>query len=821
MVTLTGNGLPDLAATGKNFSGAMAVLNVGRFITFSRIITNHVAGSGQFNYPTNGPILLQQPFMWTAFYKGAQRYYLECHLNCLDTAGEWYYRPATRELFFWAPGGGPPAGDLRGKTATYAFDLNGANNLTLEGLNFFGATFRLLNGAFCTVQDCAFDHYACSRRMLGVEDDLVTNGMTQLLGDTQMNGPSGSCNTIRNCTFGYNDGSALVVQGQYDLVENVQMHDIDWSGQGGFTCNVIGTRDSIVRRLTAWNAGSSECVMVGAESLVELCDLGQQLGALQGDGACVQVFSALQNGVEVRHCWVHDNNKFGIRADYDGENVVYPQGYGTNMLVHHNVTWGMTGVGESPAIHMEGDCHRVLNNLSFSNLTRDICLTSPDNLGNTHTVTRNNLTGPCGIGVDRMMNCQDSPPGTADHNWLGDVRTQVIDFDSRDFRPRLGSAVVDAGLPVAGVTDGYLGTAPDIGAYEFGDCNYWIPGYQTAQAMPHVPTNGATVNTTNVDLVWLGGYQGVSYDVYCGDNLLSVADANHGSPEFKQNQTNNIFTVTGLITNRAYYWRVDTIKSDGSLVLGGTSAFSTQAPLIINGSFESPTIDEAIAAGSPGLSGIWADNVSLNGWLGMAGVNKLMVVDGNQNLYWNDPQGKSIAQTLGTTVSGETGGTYTVQYTRQIIAQPSIKNLRFTAELLIGGQVVDIEQYTNVSVPAALHQLRYTNDGSRIGQSITIRFSADSDEGWTGASQIQSVFLDNVQVSSIPPLRLMVALAAGRIEFQWCSWIGATYALECAPSVAGPWQTCMPGLPATPPTNSLLVPLDRSSASVFYRLRLD
>jgi hypothetical protein len=44
-----------------------------------------------------------------------------------------------------------------------------------------------------------------------------------------------------------------------------------------------------------------------------------------------------------------------------------------------------------------------------------------------------------------------------------------------DFRPRAGSALIDAGKHIPGITDGYQREAPDIGAYEF-DGQRWLPG---------------------------------------------------------------------------------------------------------------------------------------------------------------------------------------------------------------------------------------------------------------------------------------------------------------------------------------------------------
>jgi len=40
--------------------------------------------------------------------------------------------------------------------------------------------------------------------------------------------------------------------------------------------------------------------------------------------------------------------------------------------------------------------------------------------------------------------------------------------DGLDFRPRAGSAAVDAGVELPTITDGFSGRAPDLGAFELG-----------------------------------------------------------------------------------------------------------------------------------------------------------------------------------------------------------------------------------------------------------------------------------------------------------------------------------------------------------------
>ena len=82
------------------------------------------------------------------------------------------------------------------------------------------------------------------------------------------------------------------------------------------------------------------------------------------------------------------------------------------------------------------------------------------------------------------------------------IRGITIMFRIMIFRPKKGSVLIDAGVVIPGVNDGqdidlnhpplypgqnrkYIGSAPDIGAYEYGDSVYWIPGFR--YAYPSVP----------------------------------------------------------------------------------------------------------------------------------------------------------------------------------------------------------------------------------------------------------------------------------------------------------------------------------------------
>jgi len=259
-------------------------------------------------------------------------------------------------------------------------------------------------------------------------------------------------------------------------------------------------------------------------------------------------------GCIVRYNWSHNNAKAGIRFDATDTGV-----YGSYGMQHHNVVWGTLFQ------MVKGDYHMIFNNTAFGNGPPDIIIYDKPSAGgvNTHTVTRNNAAGS--IENSSYGPFDGTFPGTHDHNFTGDVAAQLRDSNNNDFRPLAGSVLIDAGVAQAGLTDGFVGSAPDQGAYEYGDTNYWIPGYQSAKATQPIPPDGATKQPAGRDLIWLGGYQGTSYDVYLGTSASAVAAATTASPQYLGRQANNIYAPTHVAPNTTCYWRVDTITPTGTV----------------------------------------------------------------------------------------------------------------------------------------------------------------------------------------------------------------------------------------------------------------
>ena len=135
------------------------------------------------------------------------------------------------------------------------------------------------------------------------------------------------------------------------------------------------------------------------------------------------------------------------------------------------------------------------------------------------------------------------------------IKDELRDAANFDFRPRFGSSLIDTGTHKIGFTDGFIGAAPDIGPYEYGDDYYWIPGHKTEDAKSPIPMDGAASAKPNTDLIWLEGLEMSTNKVYFGSDSDKL--------DLQATQVSNIFMPQQtLIPGETYHWRVDTVADD-------------------------------------------------------------------------------------------------------------------------------------------------------------------------------------------------------------------------------------------------------------------
>lgn len=274
------NGSKNLAGSGLNATGAMAVLNIGSFNTFTSIVQSHKPGSASFTYDDKfGPIKFK-PVM--------NQYFLEDKLEFLDQPEEWFYDQDTRTVYVMTPDGRSPAGrDVRGKVMTYAFDVTNCSHVIFQKLTLFGATMwasTIDNNNFInnlTLHSINFSYPSYTRRML---HDPSPAQWTKVNANKNKKG----LNTLKffNNTFFGTDGVALEFSGLNVTVDNNLFEYNDWTaantvyssgGLGTIFSNGVG--DVYVRNTLRFN-GASSGIRPGLRPLVRFNHLHHQCWGL-------------------------------------------------------------------------------------------------------------------------------------------------------------------------------------------------------------------------------------------------------------------------------------------------------------------------------------------------------------------------------------------------------------------------------------------------------------------------------------------------------------------------------------------------------------
>ncbi len=402
---------------------------------------------------TDWPFDPHNPTVWRNGNRG--RFFLFNALGALDIPGEWYYSPTEQMLYFRAPDDiNPNQTTTEFAALQYTMDIL-QDYIHVDSIDAFGGSIHIA-GDHCIVRNGHFIH--CLQRLDELDNTDAQVGAGAVVIDA-------SYVTVENNIIEYSSANGIVTSGAWKgytdaLIRNNIIRYVNTIAihSSGVRANYPSTR---ILNNTIQSCGRDGIVNFGVDSEIAYNDVSECMLLNNDGGVLYTVGNELLKNTEIHHNWFHDS----IGPDYaDGRAAgVYLDNGSRGYVVHHNVIW----------------------NVTWSALQA--------NWYNTHIDFFNNSVWDVGAFVGRWANgypvgdnrvwnnvsnvgpftVPDFPASTATN--ILTTTSPFVDVANGDFRLTSGSSPIDAGTVITGITDGYVGSAPDVGAYEYGGED-WVAG---------------------------------------------------------------------------------------------------------------------------------------------------------------------------------------------------------------------------------------------------------------------------------------------------------------------------------------------------------
>ena len=428
--------------------------------------------------------------------KANNYFYLWGKKELLDAPGEWFIDPPQNDssstqftLTIKPPAGVDPRGasapKVQVKRRIYAFDLWSRSNIRIENLAMFGATvkFESTNNSSIDQVDWRYPHHFQEAPAY-----FYTGGTSAI-------SLNGSNNKIINSYLAHAPAAMIQLSGSNHLIENNVIQNVGYVGVGvGLMGSAPGSK---IQHNTMFNAGRYWVQMEKGVDILyndisqshrRISDLGTIYGwGQEGDGA------------QIAYNLVHDayaelNNpdqQFGSHGIYADDNV-------TGFSIHHNITWNLTSPGLMLASYNPKNPDAQQYNPGKTSLNLKVFNNTTDELG--YLVRDGFLTGL--EFRNNLVRKQTQPPNIPaaagnvvyTNNFFGEPSPGL----DGQYVPIVGSPLINTGMVLPPYTNGFSGSAPDIGAKEFGVPPFVAGAMARSTDMNQIQTNcnqsGSTLN---------------------------------------------------------------------------------------------------------------------------------------------------------------------------------------------------------------------------------------------------------------------------------------------------------------------------------------
>jgi hypothetical protein len=425
-------------------------------------------------------------------------FYLMNKLEALDAPGEWYYDANNKELYFYAPDGKSP----NDAQVEIAYRIHTAvintNYINLDRLNFFGGMVTI-NGNYNRITNCMVKH--------GPER-LITNLDGAFLEDAAIQILEGHHNVVEKCVLenGTLNGLYLSDKAEENKVENCIVQYFNTIGLHVHLINSQGARNTFLQN-SLYGSARDGVKITGDNSEFGYNHVQKCLISGADGGLFYVTGNSVPRNIELHHNWFHD----AYADKHAGKKAtgIYLDNNAAGYIVHHNVVWDVQWGGLR--FNWNALKNEIYNNTFWNTGPPEESLIGswvPVRNGKRTNVKENILYNNISDvrpwwhsydGINYRVDEKEYTGPEADNDFKNNEQFSSLPFfsiENKNFIPNKESPVIDKGLIIKGITDGFHGEAPDLGAYEYGG-EIWIPGVDwTPEGFAWTPGTDYLSNST-------------------------------------------------------------------------------------------------------------------------------------------------------------------------------------------------------------------------------------------------------------------------------------------------------------------------------------
>lgn len=503
---------------------------------------NEIAGAfwtpitGQVTSRTNDTIYFSRPDYDRngndQFYgeRDGDYFYLWGKKVLLDSSREWF-RDSNGQLYLWSPNGDSPSNYVvEAKKRDNVLDLRGKSNLTFKGIEMRGGSILTnTNTKYLTLDGVDVQYSA--------HYSIITNYWTTRGYGVNL---QGNYTTVKNSHFANSAETVLLVTGSNCIIANNVCHDACYLGANGYVFGINNSNGSKVSNNTFYGSGTNACLDIRQSSACTIKNNDVFHGSrITCDGGMIMTTRNF-DGKNTRVCYNFIHDGLGLEdgsRNWYGTSGFYSEGDVNNYIVDHNV---IVGAGISLGTGREGPMTgwKVNNNTLV-----DCSINTPGEQVITNSQITNNIFSYLYYNLDSLLN-KNIMTGSwyslpNNYNIADPIYVSHKDYK---FGLQSNSPAKDAGGVIAPYTDGYVGSRPDIGAFEYGKPAFVSGALITDNDIAKLSITYNGVDTFSISGAPMGRYLPENFKLKVGNNSAGGI--------VTMNYKQKTWTVTGVETTR-------------------------------------------------------------------------------------------------------------------------------------------------------------------------------------------------------------------------------------------------------------------------------